>query len=367
MKGRLSSAAVTTLALTAAGLGLRTIYVRLEAPAGYGQMVFRIMTTPTWRVWGAIALSVASYGVVVAHELVALRRVRRLVVPFPRVALRAFATYVVTHSVGPGFLGGGAIAYRMLAADGLATGEIADVMALNLVTFWLAVLFLGGATLVWTPLQLPSRFPGLEPASRVVGGILLAAGMAYWTWTATGTRTVRLRGFDVTLPGAGVTGLQIVLSALEWVLGAAALYVLLPHRSTLSLWRMIGVFVVARTVGLASHVPAGLGVFDAMIVVLLANYPHTPALVAGLLWYRTVYLLPLVAAFVAFTAYEVTPHRPLASALDVLDQWWPEVGPRALGGRSILADAPRETRSRWSIPRQRCPARPRSCARCRCW
>ncbi len=329
MNARPYSATVTAAALAALFVGLAVIHHRIGGPVGYDLLVTHLAGTPMARVWSALLLSLASYAVVVSYDVVALRHVGRIVA-LSRVAIGSFATYVVNHSVGPGLLSGGGVGYRMLAADGLAATEIADVMAVNLVSFWLAVLFLGGAALIVTPLDLPDRLPDLEPVSRVVGALLLAAGVGYWSWTATGNRNVRWRGFDVPLPHAGATGVQIALSSLEWMLGAAALYALLPASQTLSFVRFTGIFVVARTLGLVSWVPAGIGVFDAMIVVLLAPYQHAPTVVAALVWYRTVYLAPLVAAFVAFTAYELVPGRTLSRARNVLDQFWPEVAPRAI-------------------------------------
>ncbi len=329
MRGRAHPAIVTPVALTLLAVSLWLIHHRLGLAGGYDALATRLAATWRSRLPVAFALTLASYCVVIAYDLLALRHVRRIVT-LPRVALGSFVTYVVNHSVGPGLLGGGAMQYRILAADGLAAGEIADVMALNLVTFWLAVLFLGGAALLATPLRLPVHLPALEPTSRVVGAILVAIGIGYWAWTASGTRHVRVRGFDVTLPHGGVTGAQIALSSLEWVLGAAVLYSLLPPTHALSFARLTGIFVVARALGLVSYVPAGLGVFDATIVMLLAPYHHAPIVVAALLLYRTVYLGPLAAVFVFFTAYEVTRNRAFVRARSALDQWWPELAPRAL-------------------------------------
>lgn len=301
----------------------------ISAPGGYEALITRLDATSLSRIVVAFALTIASYCVVIAYDVLAMQHVGRTVA-FPRLALGSFVTYVGNHSVGPGFLGGGAMRYRLLTADGLEAAEIASVTALNLVTFWIAVLFLGGAALVATPLRLPAHLPALEHVSRIAGAVLLAAGVAYWAWTASATRRLRVRGFDVTLPHAGATGLQIILSSLEWTLGAAVLYSLLPATHALSFGRLAGIFVVARALGLVSYVPAGLGVFDATMVMFLAPYHHAPVVVAALVLYRGVYLLPLAASFVVVAAYEVTRRRAFVRARSVLDQWWPELAPRVL-------------------------------------
>ncbi|HEY2386480.1 MAG TPA: bifunctional lysylphosphatidylglycerol flippase/synthetase MprF [Candidatus Binatia bacterium] len=345
MKGRPHSAVVTVVGLAALSVALWVIHRRLGGAAGYEVLVSRIASTRPSHLWTALMFSLASYGVVVAHDALALRQIHRAVA-LPRIALGSFANYMANHSVGPGLLGG-ALTYRILTAERLAAGEIADVMALNLVTFWLAVLFLGGAALVATPLRLSAHAPTLEYASRALGAVLLTAGIGYWTWMASGTRNIRLRGFDVTLPHARLTSVQIALSSVEWALGAAVLYRLLPATHALSFSRLIGIFVVARTLGLLSCVPAGLGVFDAAIMTLLAPYHHAPIVLAALLLYRAVYLAPPAAALVGFTAYELTRRGAFARARNVLDQWWPEVAPRALavitfaGGMILLISGAR--------------------------
>ncbi len=329
MKSRARPAIVTAVALALLGVSLWIIHRRLGGAAGYDALIGRLTMISRKRLPLAFALAFASYGVVLASDFLALRHLRR-VVAFPRLAIGSFVTYVVNHSVGPGLLGSGAMTYRILTEDGLAAAEVADMLVLNLATVWLAVLFLGGAALVATPLRLPAHVPALEHASRIVGVVLLALGAVYWAWTASGTRTVRVRGFEVTLPHAGATGAQIVLSSVDWILGAAVLYSLLPTTHALSFPRLTGVFVVARALGLVSYVPAGLGVFDVTIVTLLAPYHHAPVVVAALLVYRGVYLATLAATFVAFTAYELATRRAIARAGGVLDQWWGELVPRAL-------------------------------------
>jgi phosphatidylglycerol lysyltransferase len=346
MKGRAYPTMITPVALTLLGVSLWIVHRQLGGASGYEALVNRLGAVSRTRLPIAFAITIASYCVVIAYDLFALRHVRR-VVTLPRVALGAFVTYAVNHSVGPGLLGGGAMSYRMLAADGLAADEIADVIALELVTFWLALLFLGGAALVATPLRLPAHLPAIESASRVVGVTLLVIGIGYWAWTASGARVVRVRGFDVAMPHGGATSVQIVLSCVEWILGAAVLYSLLPTTLALSFARFTGIFVAARALGLVSYVPAGLGVFDATIVTLLAPYGHASAVVGALLLYRAVYLVPLAAAFVVFTAYELTRHRVFVRARSALDQWWPEVAPRALavitfaGGMILLISGAR--------------------------
>jgi uncharacterized membrane protein YbhN (UPF0104 family) len=72
----------------------------------------------------------------------------------------------------------------------------------------------------------------------------------------------------------------------------------------------LGLFLVAQVVGVISHVPGGLGVFETIILLLLSPTLPGAAVVGALVAYRGIYyLLPLVAATVLLAAYEATHRR----------------------------------------------------------
>jgi phosphatidylglycerol lysyltransferase len=86
--------------------------------------------------------------------------------------------------------------------------------------------------------------------------------------------------------------------------------------------------------GLISHVPGGLGVFDAVVLVgLFARLPADQIL-AGLLAFRVVYqLIPLVGAAILFGAVEALMARRLfAQAIENISIWVGAVGPTVLAG-----------------------------------
>jgi glycosyltransferase 2 family protein len=62
--------------------------------------------------------------------------------------------------------------------------------------------------------------------------------------------------------------------------------------------------------GVITHVPAGLGVLEAVFVALLAHQVAEAQLLAALLAYRGLYyLLPLVVATLAYFATELRARR----------------------------------------------------------
>ena len=141
-----------------------------------------------------------------------------------------------------------------------------------------------------------------------------------------------MRGFEIALPGPGTTAAQIALSSLDWALAAGVFYALLPAAPGLSFAHVLGAFLLAQVVGVVSHVPAGLGVFETMMVLLLAPWLPGDAVLGSALAYRLVYyLLPLVVAVVLFAGFELRERRELLRrASGALAQWAPELVPRVL-------------------------------------
>jgi glycosyltransferase 2 family protein len=83
------------------------------------------------------------------------------------------------------------------------------------------------------------------------------------------------------------------------------MYVLIPAEAHVGIFHVAVVFIVATLLGFASHAPAGIGVFDATILLGLGGDDKDP-LVAGLLMFRVLYhLLPFVLALMMFGTVEV--------------------------------------------------------------
>jgi len=89
-------------------------------------------------------------------------------------------------------------------------------------------------------------------------------------------------------------------------LGSAALamYVLIPAGTDVGVFRVAVVFIIATLLGFASHAPAGIGVFDATILIGLGGDNEEP-LIAALLMFRLMYhFLPFILSLGLFGMVE---------------------------------------------------------------
>ena len=93
---------------------------------------------------------------------------------------------------------------------------------------------------------------------------------------------------------------QVATSCLDWIIAAAVLYILLPDSLPLTFGRFLGIFLLAQIAGVASNVPGGIGIFEAIILVFLAPFFSASAILGALVAFRVIYyLLPLLVAIAA--------------------------------------------------------------------
>jgi phosphatidylglycerol lysyltransferase len=179
---------------------------------------------------------------------------------------------------------------------------------------------------------LPAVLGAIPPAVvRAAGGILVATVVGYIALPVMRRRPFRIRSLTLPVPPLGLTAAQVALSAVEWSLAGAVLYVLLPPGSV-DFVQFVGAFVAATLLGLVSHVPGGVGVFEGLMVLLLKPQVSSSTLLPALVTYRAIYyVLPLTAALLGLIADETWQRRRhVARAGAVLGQLAESLTPRIL-------------------------------------
>jgi len=107
MKERLSSALVPTLGLVLFTVTVWALHRQLATYGGYEEVLARLGAISRTRLALAFALTVAGYLSLAGYDVLALHHLGRRLA-YPRVVLASFVAYVVSHNVGPAFLGGSA-------------------------------------------------------------------------------------------------------------------------------------------------------------------------------------------------------------------------------------------------------------------
>jgi uncharacterized membrane protein YbhN (UPF0104 family) len=90
------------------------------------------------------------------------------------------------------------------------------------------------------------------------------------------------------------------------MLAGAVLYVLLPVPKNLSYFGFFGIYLLGQLAGIISNVPGGLGVFETILILLLAPVISTDKLLGVFLAYRGIYyFLPLAISMLMLGGYEL--------------------------------------------------------------
>jgi phosphatidylglycerol lysyltransferase len=245
----------------------------------------------------------------------------------------------VANSVGFAMFSGAAVRYRFYTRWGVTAQELSRIVFSYSVTFWLGLIALGGISLVVTPLPGAHELPAHELVAPM-GWLLLVTSAAYLVAVVVRREPIRVWKLELPLPSPRIGFAQLGVSALDWALAAAVLYVLLPQ-SELSFLGLLGAFLAAQLLGLASHVPGGVGVFEGLMVLLLKPFLSSAQLLPALVVYRLVYyLLPLAMALVALVVDEVRQRRQQAARVGAFLGWLSEeIAPRVVAVFTFLAGA----------------------------
>jgi uncharacterized membrane protein YbhN (UPF0104 family) len=251
---------------------------------------------------GAVGLAIASFGLYSCFDLLG-RHYTGHTLSTPTVMLVTFISYVFNLNLGS-LVGGVAFRYRLYSRLKLDTATITRVLTLSMLTNWTGYLLLAGGVFAFATPELPPTWKMGSGGLQILGFVLLAGSAAYLLLCALSRkRSFSLRGHELELPSGRLALLQVAMGAANWLVMSGLMYLLLQQKVAFP--TVAGVLLVAAVAGVIAHVPAGLGVLEAVFVALLSHQIPTHQLLAALVAYRVIYYLaPLVIATVAYLVTE---------------------------------------------------------------
>ncbi len=248
---------------------------------------------------GAGALVAVSYLLYGCYDLMARRWCHHKLAA-PQVMLVSFICYAFNLTLST-WIGGIAMRYRLYSRLGLNNQTITRIFSLSIATNWIGYLFLGGILFASGQVVPPSHWYVSGSWLQASGIILLALVAAYlWGCAFARRRHVSLRGHRFELPDWKFAMLQIAVSSLNWMTMGTIIWLLLDYR--VDYFFVLGVLLVSSIAGVIIHIPAGIGVLEAVFLALLAGQPVSRGMIiAALLAYRVLYfILPLLLALLGY-------------------------------------------------------------------
>ncbi|MBH3428926.1 lysylphosphatidylglycerol synthase domain-containing protein [Pseudomonas alkylphenolica] len=249
-----------------------------------------------------LGLALCSYLTFASYDLLA-RAYTGHHLPARQVLPVAFVCYAFNLNFTT-WVGGVALRYRLYGRLGLDTATITRILTLGLLTNWMGYLLLAGTVFALRLVKVPERWAVGATGLQMIGVLMLVIALAYLLACGFAKRrTWHVRDHEITLPSLRLALCQVALGASNWALMAALIYWLLP--GDLFYPSILGVLLISCVAGVVAHIPAGLGVLEAVFLALLHGQLGQGSLIAALLGYRTLYyLMPLVLALVTYLVLE---------------------------------------------------------------
>ena len=259
-----------------------------------------IADVPRPALLGALSATALGFVILLGYEWSA-NRFAGVTLPMRSLATGGFSAFAIGNAVGLSLLSGGSVRYRLYSRHGIGAAEIARMTLF-------ASLSLGCALPVLAALAAlrPRRCGvGAAPARALVAVIAIAV-----LSLAVGLVAFLARH---RLPGTAVPDSLLVrlgrlpAPARPAPVAAATAdhrprrrrrryrpYLLLPETPPFAAFLLV--YLLALAAGVLSHVPGGVGVFEAVLLAAFAGQLGAAPLAAALLLYRLIYVvLPLLA------------------------------------------------------------------------
>ncbi len=279
------------------------------AGTSYATLWRAILSVPPARTALAIGLTVLAYFTLTGYDVLALRYVRHSL-DYPRAGLASFIAFAYSNSIGLAMLTGATVRTRLYSSWGLPTPIIGRIVAFGAATLWIGLFAVAGSALVVEPRTIAPLIGAPAWLAVVAGAVCLTLVTAYLLWCAVWRTPLLIRSWSFAPPSIGLALGQLLVSAGEWLAAAGILFALLPPDTGLSYPAFAGIFVVAQGLGLASHVPGGLGVFEGTMLVLVGQRVPAGELAGALVAFRALYyLFPMMGATALLVGAEGLRHR----------------------------------------------------------
>jgi glycosyltransferase 2 family protein len=291
------------IGLVIVAIALLTLF-RLLRDIEVEKVIVAVRVTSSFEILSASGFVAAGYVMLTFYDYFSLRTIGRREVPYRIAAMTSFISYTIGHNLGAAVFTGGAIRFRIYSAWGLGIIHVAKIAFITGMTFWLGNAFVLGAGMLCVP-EAASAINQLPPRiNRAIGLSGLVLIMGYLVWLLPQPRVIGRADWQITLPNARLTVVQIGIGVLDLSAGALAMYILLPAHLSIDCITLLVTFVTAMLLGFLSHAPGSLGVLEAAMLVGLPQF-HKEELLASLLIFRVLYfVLPLCLAVLLLSARE---------------------------------------------------------------
>ena len=252
---------------------------------------------------GAAALVVVSYLIYGCYDLLGRAYCGHKLAK-RQVMLVSFICYAFNLTLST-WVGGIGMRYRLYSRLGLPSSTITRIFSLSITTNWLGYILLGGIIFTFGVVDIPAHWYISDTTLRIIGVVLLLF-IAFYLWACgfAKRRHFTIRGQKLVIPSWKFALAQMAISSANWIAMGVIIWLLMGHQT--NFFFVLGVLLVSSIAGVIVHIPAGIGVLEAVFLALLAGeHMSQGVIIAALLAYRVLYyFIPLLLALIAYLILE---------------------------------------------------------------
>lgn len=314
------------------------VYVlrELVKEMNFAELVTALQNTHGLNIAKALLATLISYAAMIGYDYCGTRYAG-LKLSLWKIFPVSFCAFGLGNTLGFGWLSSGAVRYRLYTAFGVPPESIAKIIAFIVFGFGIGVGAVGGLGLLF---EAQHAAPMLHVPARllVIAALIFLGGFGWLLWWAGSGAEIKLGKITFRLPTPALLSWQLPISIVDIVAAAGALWYFLPP-SDLGFSTFASFYALAIALGLISHVPGGLGVFESAMLFLLQDKVETTALIAALVGYRFIYyLVPFIIAIIWLALQEA---RALQNVIanNIVMAGWRRAAPNVMAGLTFFLGA----------------------------
>jgi len=226
------------------------------------------------------AATCVGYFALSMYDVIIIRGVTDVKLPVAVPMLTGLSCVALSNTLGFSWLWGSAVRFRVYSTFGIDISAVAKLIAMSWVAFFFGLLTLTGVLMIVHANGLSAMTGMTHRAETIFGVIMLVAIIGFFVWTSRERRSLKFGRFRLDLPLAR-DGLKMTsISIVDLIASSITLYVFMPPDIAQNFVLFFVIFVAAVGLGILSHSPGGLGVFEAILIAGLGAVGRADAIAA---------------------------------------------------------------------------------------
>ena len=263
-----------------------------------------VMSIPHHNFLMAALASLGGYIALSSYDYLALCYIKRRISAWKWI-FAGFIGFSVSTNAGHAIVSGGTIRYRIYTRWRFRGTEIVKMVTFSGFTYLVACFFL----IVIGYILTPSHAFGAGSVSKLTTQIVTLGSflglIGYFSLSIFYKKPIRIKDVEFDMPSLKMASAQVFLGAADIIMDSIVLYFVLTPFIQIDFTTYMGVFIIAKVLGVFSQVPGGLGVFEGLFMYIIPGDHNQLTVFSALIAYRIIYyLLPLLVSGIMLISYE---------------------------------------------------------------